>query len=163
MKLKIFLILTFFYHGVAMAKNPEEILAYIEWDFEAEVTKDYLQFLDEAKKIQQDIDKEIPLLSPYRLYIKFLRTNLHKEIGYKEIKIQYEYSTEDSSGEWVDHETILEISDDKNLTFGQLLYHLHHFTKKNLHNQDIMAIEGFELKEGSENDEVPIYHVFFGS
>ena len=137
MKLKIFLILTFFYHGVAMAKNPEEILAYIEWDFEAEVTKDYLQFLDEAKKIQQDIDKEI--------------------------KIQYEYSIEDSSGEWVDHETILGISDDKNLTFGQLLYHLHHFTKKNLHNQDIMAIEGFELKEGSENDEVPIYHVFFGS
>ena len=146
-----------------MANNPEELSAYIEWNFEAEAPKDYLKFLIEAKKIQKDRDEDIPLFSPYRLYVKFVRTNLNKEIGYKAIKIQYEYSTEESSGEWVDHEEIIEISQDKNITFGQLLYNLHHFTQKDLHNQDIMAIEGFELKEGSENEKIPTYHVFFGS
>ena len=153
--------LLLFYVGGVMADYPSEIPAYIEWEFEMDASKDYEKFLADANNIRKDIDKEIPWYSPFHLYNMLIRTNLNKGIGFKKLKIKYEYATQSGHDDWVDHEGIIEISAEKEVTFGQVLYHLHHFTNNNLHNQDIMAIEGFERVEG--DGQVPTYYVFFGS
>ncbi len=163
MKVQIFTIFLILSSGITMADNTKEIPAYIEWNFEIDASKNYSKFIKDAKKVQAEMNQEIPWYSPYRIYISFIQTNLNTEIKYKKIKIIYEYAVEQDSGDWTEHEEVLEISKERNITFGEILYHLHHDTNKQLHNQDIMAIEGFELKEGSENDKIPTYYVFFGS
>ena len=146
-----------------MANYPEDISAYIEWDFETKLVEDYASLEAQYKKLQKEIDDEIPWYDPFKLYSKFARTNLNKDIGLKNVKIKYEYAEETSSGDWIDHEKVLEISQNKNITFGQILFELHHSTNKKLHGQDIMAIEGFELDESTKDESIPTYHVFFGS
>lgn len=159
----LFLLLAFLYTNSVMADYPEYISVYIEWDFETELVEDYASLMAESKKIQKEIDAEIPWYDPFKLYIKLARTNLHKDIGLKNVKIKYEYAEETSSGDWIDHEEVIEISQNKNITFGQLLYELHHSTNNKLHGQDIMAIEGFELDESTRDESIPTYRVFFGS
>jgi len=146
-----------------MANYPEGFSVYIEWDFEAELDDEYSSLIAQSHKLRKEIDNEVPWHDPYKLYKKFVRTNLNKSIGFSSVNIKYEYSEETPNGGWIDHEKVLEITQEENITFGQILYKLHHFTGKNLHAQDIMAIEGFELEESSSNEAIPTYYVFFGS
>ncbi len=143
-----------------MANPAEEIPVYIDWQFEISAPEDKNSFFKEVKKYQSGISSEMPWYM--RLYQSFVRTKLDKKIGADQVTIVYDYSTEEPTGEWVDHEESLIIQNHLGVTIGDILYSLHHETGKKLHQQDIMAIEGLELKEGSESDN-PAYYVFFGS
>ena len=159
----LLLLLALLHTSDTMANYPEEISAYIEWDFEINLAEDYASLAAQSKKLRKEIDDEVPWYDPFKLYTKFARTNLNNDIGLKNVKIKYEYAEQTSSGDWIDHEEVLVISESKNITFGQILYELHHSTNEKLQGQDIMAIEGLELDESTKDESIPTYHVFFGS
>ena len=146
-----------------MANHPEEIAAWIDWDFNQEAPSDFSEFIAFAKNFQEAAAAEIPLFSIHRLMSWVTRTNLSKSTGFKTLRIRYEYVVELDNGDWEDRQDHITMEEPSGITFGMILYQLHHRTDGRLKNQDIMAIEGFEIVEGTENDSVPTYVVFFGS
>ena len=146
-----------------MAEHPNEIPIYIEWSFEIQASPNREAFYKQVKEYHKEISSQIPWYSPLKIYHFLVNSNLDKSINYKKINLIYEYAEETTNGDWIDHEKELLVENQEGITLGEILYVLHHETGSNLHNQDIMAIEGMELKEGSENAKVPTYYVFFGS
>jgi hypothetical protein len=146
---------------MAMSNPPEEISVYVDWHFELSAPKEKDRFFAAVRNYQSENDSALPW--HIKIYQKLIRTSLSKKIGTDRLTIIYEYSTEQGSGEWLDHEDQLVIQNQSGVSVGDILFSLHHETENKLHGQDIMAIEGLEIKEGSEDEEYPAYYVFFGS
>ena len=162
-KFKFVAFILFFLSSCVMANHPEEIPAYIEWDFSNSAPTTYLEFLKYAKLFQKESSAEIPLFSVEKIVSMVMKTNLEQKVGFETLLVSYEYANELENGEWKDESGLLEIAEKGGISFGHILFQLHHNTNGNLVNQDIMAIEGFEIKAGTEHDTIPTYWVFFGT
>ena len=144
-----------------MASTTQEISVYIDWQFDIEAPDNKELFLEAVKEYQHEVSSELPW--PMKIYQKTIRTSLEKKLGVNQLTVVYEYSVEQASGDWLDHKAQITIANRHGVTYGDILFALHHETDGKLRNQDIMAIEGFEVTQSGENGSHPSYFVFFGS
>ena len=148
----------------AMADLPSNISVYIEWDFEMSAPSDINEFIVEAIEYQHEWIRDLPWYSPMRWYWAYIQTNLKSRFPVNNVLLKYHYARQPEPGaEWTNHEGAIEIFESETLTYGKILYYLHHKTSSNLHYQDYMAIEEFEYLGQTEDDGIPIYKVWFGS
>lgn len=139
---------------------PQEISVYIDWVFDENAPADFDAFIKAVQAERKETLQAMGFIE--RLFYGFSGTKLSAKLPFKQAKFQYDYATELPNGEWQDHIGEITIKQKDNITFGQLLYELHHKSNGHLFDSEIMAIEAMELNEKLSTDELPVYHLWFG-
>lgn len=139
---------------------PKEIPVYIYWTFDKNASADFDTFIKTVQAERDEISKAMGFVE--RIFYNFSSTKLSATLPFKKAKFRYDYAVQLPNHEWQDHIGEIVIEQEDKITFGQLLYALHHNSNGNLFDIDIMAIEGMELDEALSSEDLPVYHLWFG-
>lgn len=139
---------------------PKAIPIYIYWTFDKNASADFETFIKTVQAARDEVSKAMG--DAERISYNALNTKLSATLPFKKATFRYDYAVQLPNYEWQDRIGEIVIAQEDKITFGQLLYVLHHNSKGNLFDRDIMAIEGMELDEALSSEEVPVYHLWFG-
>ncbi len=80
------------------------------------------------------------------------------------IDLMYSYRVQQSGGEWKEVSVIVRIDGSgKELTYSEILWHLHRAAHDHLSDQDHHFFEGFYLISQQAKDGTPVYEIHLGS
>ncbi len=145
--------------------HPENVNFIVQWPIQSSTPEDLSTFLKEIRETNKEMLKDASLFDPFRLYFLYGRMRLNWKSGVTRLHVDYDHEVETDSGDWKEERRTFEIDGKgKNLTFGNLLFHIQKNTSEILGGEEKFNFpEGLELSEEITRDGVPVYELFLGS
>lgn len=144
---------------------PESINFIVQWPIQQSAPDELGPFLKVVRESNKEMLEQASVFDPFRLYFLYGRMRLNWKSGLSRLHVGYDHYSETESGEWKEARKTFEISGNgKNLTIGELLFHIQKNTFEFLGTGDDFSFpEALELGEEEQRGGVPVYELFLGS